>query len=94
MVKAENLILEAKYFAAGEMTVEFVNLIKKLITQIMGSRAFYQKGDFNPFNPSKFLSITFNRELPQISSHYKDRLQRGIGLINEDALFWKNINNH
>ncbi len=89
MVKAENLVLEAKYFVSGDMTIEFANQITKLITQVMSCHVYYPKGDFNPFNPPKYLSITFDRELPQISSHYKDRFQKGIGLINENALFWK-----
>lgn len=89
MVKAENLVLEAKYFVSGNMTIEYANQIKKLITQIMVERAYSPKSELNPFNQSKYLSITFNRELPQISSHYKDRFQKEIGLLNEDAFYWK-----
>jgi hypothetical protein len=89
MVKAENLILEGKYFVAGNSDVDYANKIKQLITRVMNSRGYDCKNEINPFNHSKFLSIVFDRDLPEISSHYKERFQKGIGIINEQALAWK-----
>jgi hypothetical protein len=89
MVKAENLILEGKYFVAGKSDVDSANTIKKLITQIMNYRSYYSKNEPNPFNPSKYLSITFDLDLPQISSHFKDRCKKNFGIITKAALNWE-----
>ena len=88
MVKAENLILEGKYFVQGKPDVDYANTIKKLITQIMNSRGYYSKNEPNPFSPSKYLSIAFDHELPQFSSHLIDRCKKSLGIITQNALIW------
>lgn len=91
MITAENLIVEGTFFVQGKMDLEYANTIKKLVTQIMNSRFYYSRYDANPFFPSKYLSISFARELPEINAHIMDRIKRGLGIITRDALAGKNF---
>jgi hypothetical protein len=86
MVKVDDLILEGKYFLPGKMEIEFTDQIKHLIRQVMATHSFYPKNELNPFNPPKYLSIAFDLEFPRFNAHYKDRLQKSCGIINNQAL--------
>lgn len=91
MVKAENLIVEGAYFVPVKMDLDNANKIKALITRLMNSRAYFPKNRENPFFPSKFLSISYERELPELHSHLLDKAKKGLGIITEDALEWKKV---
>jgi hypothetical protein len=88
MVKAENLIVEGTYFAAVKMELENANKIKALITRLMDSRCYYPKEE-SPFLPSQFLTISYERQLPEIHAHLLDKAKKSMGIITRDGLEWK-----
>jgi hypothetical protein len=89
MVKIEDLIVEGSYFVQGDMTVDFISRIKKLITEIMYKRGYDPRNEEHPLFQTKYFSIQYRCDIPDLNTLPMHRAKKALGLITASAFEWE-----
>lgn len=96
MIRVENLIVEAVCFIPMKLDpdnmAKSIDTIKGNITMFMKNKGYFPMDEPMLFK-SRFLSMTFLRELSERGTYLSERAKRGFGMMSESELIQKKFFN-
>ena len=90
MIRAENLIVEGRYFISSEIESKYIDNLKKILVEFMNRKNYDPADRRTIFLPDRFLTMTFDVRLPFENDFSTGlRVKKALGLISETEMQWQ-----